>query len=229
MNKQHLAFAALILGASSAAAETFTFTKPANQRPDYSAHATGPSLEIDGTSYSFLPQARTERSSSQPSSSLPVPSIAVEAVGGAVAPTSSSSSNEFLPQAVTSNSDEYLGSRGRYDIYLSAAPEVQSNSVGSSGNTGCGYCQVVVNARTGELALFTNEVLVNLDTNTREFAEQLAADNGARLKYYMGRMALAVLEAPDAQSALDLTASLSAHPQVRKAKNSVVERDYQPQ
>ena len=229
MNKQQLAFAALILGASSAAAETFTFTKPVNSRPDYSAHATGPSLEIDGTSYSFLPQARTERSSSQPSSRLPVPSIAVEAVGGAVAPTSSSSSNEFLPQAVTSNSDEYLGSRGRYDIYLSAAPEVQSNSVGSSGNTGCGYCQVVVNARTGELALFTNEVLVNLDTNTREFAEQLAADNGARLKYYMGRMALAVLEAPDAQSALDLAASLATHPQVSKARNSVVERDYQPQ
>ena len=226
MNKA-LAFAALILGASSAAAETFTFTKPVNSRPDYSAHATGPSLEIDGTSYSFLPQARTERSSSQPSSSLPVPSIALEAVGGAVAPTSSN--NEFLPQAVTSNSDEYLGSRGRYDIYLSAAPEVQSNSVGSSGNTGCGYCQVVVNARTGELALFTNEVLVNLDTNTREFAEQLAADNGARLKYYMGRMALAVLEAPDAQSALDLAASLATHPQVSKARNSVVERDYQPQ
>ena len=228
MNKQ-LALAALIIGASSVAAETFTFTKPTSSRPDYSAHATGPSLEIDGTSYSFLPQARTERSSSQPSSRLPVPSIAVEAVGGAVAPTSSSSSNEFLPQAVTSNSDEYLGSRGRYDIYLSAAPEVQSNSVGSSGNTGCGYCQVVVNARTGELALFTNEVLVNLDTNTREFAEQLAADNGARLKYYMGRMALAVLEAPDAQSALDLAASLATHPQVSKARNSVVERDYQPQ
>ena len=228
MNKP-LAFAALIIAASSVAAETFTFTKPVNSRPDYSAHATGPSLEIDGTSYSFLPQARTERSSSQPSSRLPVPSIAVEAVGGAVAPTSSSSSNEFLPQAVTSNSDEYLGSRGRYDIYLSAAPEVQSNSVGSSGNTGCGYCQVVVNARTGELALFTNEVLVNLDTNTREFAEQLAADNGARLKYYMGRMALAVLEAPDAQSALNLAASLATHPQVSKARNSVVEHDYQPQ
>ena len=228
MNKP-LAFAALIIAASSVTAETFTFTKPVNSRPDYSAHATGPSLEIDGTSYSFLPQARTERSSSQPSSRLPVPSIAVEAVGGAVAPTSSSSSNEFLPQAVTSNSDEYLGSRGRYDIYLSAAPEVQSNSVGSSGNTGCGYCQVVVNARTGELALFTNEVLVNLDTNTREFAEQLAADNGARLKYYMGRMALAVLEAPDAQSALDLAASLATHPQVSKARNSVVEHDYQPQ
>ena len=228
MNKP-LAFAALIIAASSVAAETFTFTKPVNQRPDYSAHATGPSLEIDGTSYSFLPQARTERSSSQPSSRLPVPSIAVEAVGGAVAPTSSSSSNEFLPQAVTSNSDEYLGSRGRYDIYLSAAPEVQSNSVGSSGNTGCGYCQVVVNARTGELALFTNEVLVNLDTNTREFAEQLAADNGARLKYYMGRMALAVLEAPDAQSALNLATSLATHPQVSKARNSVVEHDYQPQ
>ena len=228
MNKA-LALAALIIAASSVTAETFTFTKPVNSRPDYSAHATGPSLEIDGTSYSFLPQARTERSSSQPSSRLPVPSIAVEAVGGAVAPTSSSSSNEFLPQAVTSNSDEYLGSRGRYDIYLSAAPEVQSNSVGSSGNTGCGYCQVVVNARTGELALFTNEVLVNLDTNTREFAEQLAADNGARLKYYMGRMALAVLEAPDAQSALDLAASLATHPQVSKARNSVVEHDYQPQ
>ena len=226
MNKA-LALAVLILAATSGAAETFTFTKPTSSRPDYSAHATGPSLEIDGTSYSFLPQARTERSSSQPK--LPVPSIAVEAVGGAVAPTSSSSSNEFLPQAVTSNSDEYLGSRGRYDIYLSAAPEVQSNSVGSSGNTGCGYCQVVVNARTGELALFTNEVLVNLDTNTREFAEQLAADNGARLKYYMGRMALAVLEAPDAQSALDLAASLSAHPQVRKARNSVVEHEHQPQ
>ena len=226
MNKA-LALAALILAATSGAAETFTFTKPTSSRPDYSAHATGPSLEIDGTSYSFLPQARTERSSSQPK--LPVPSIAVEAVGGAVAPTSSSTSNEFLPQAVTSNSDEYLGSRGRYDIYISAAPEVQSNSVGGSSNTGCGYCQVVVNARTGELALFTNEVLVNLDTNTREFAEQLAADNGARLKYYMGRMALAVLEAPDAASALTLATSLSAHPQVRKARNSVVEHEHQPQ
>ena len=228
MNKQHLAFAALILGASSAAAETFTFTKPANQRPDYSAHATGPSLEIDGTSYSFLPQARTERSSQQQAVKLPVPSIAIEGAGVVVAPTDSG--NEFLPQAVTSGGDEYLGSRGRYDIYLSAAPEVQSNNLGAAAAaTDCGYCQVVVNARTGELALFTNEVLANLATNTKAFAEQLAADNGVRLKYYMGRMALAVFEAPDAQSALELAPSLAAHPQVSKASNSVVEHDYQPQ
>ena len=224
MNKQ-LAVAAFIIGASSVAAETFI--KPVNSRPDYSAHATGPSLEIDGNSYSFLPQARAERSRQQQTVKLPVPSISLEAVGGAVAPTSSN--NEFLPQAVTSNADEYLGSRGRYDIYLSAAPEVQSNSVGAATDTSCGYCQVVVNARTGELALFTNEVLVNLATNTQAFAEQLATDNGMRLKYYMGRIALAVFEAPDAQSALELAPSLAAHPQVSKASNSVVEHDYQPQ
>ena len=221
MNKQ-LALAALIIGASSVAAETFTFVKPVNQRPDYSAHATGPSLQIDGTSYSFLPQARAERTNRPQSSSLPAPSITLEGAPPTVV-------NEFQPEAVTNNGDQFLGSKGRYDIYLSAAPQVTANSVGSANSADCGYCQVVVSARTGDLALFTNELVVNLDTNSRQFAEQLADDNGLRLKYYMRRMALAVFEAPDAQSALELAPTLAAHPEVSKASNSVVEHEYLPQ
>ena len=222
MNKQ-LVLTVLIVSTSSVIAETFT--KPVNQRPDYSAHATGPSLQIDGNNYIFLPQARAERSSKTAESRPSIPSIAVEGLGG-LAP---SSNNEFLPQAVSSsNGDEYLGSRGRHDIYLSAAPGVQSNSVGAA-EPSCGYCQVVINNRTGELALFTNEVLVNLENNTRQFAEQLAADNNVRLKYYMGRIALAVFEAPDAERALELATVFATHPQVTKASNSVVEHDYQPQ
>ena len=221
MNKQ-LALAALIICASSVAAETFTFTKPVNQRPDYSAHATGPSLQIDGTSYSFLPQARAERTKRSQSSSLPAPSITLEGAPPTVV-------NEFQPEAVTNNGDQFLGSKGRYDIYLSATPQVTANSVGSANSADCGYCQVVVSARTGDLALFTNELVVNLETNSRQFAEQLANDNGLRLKYYMRRMALAVFEAPDAQSALELAPTLAAHPEVSKASNSVVEHEYLPQ
>ena len=216
-----LALAALIIGVSSLSAETFT--KPSNQRPDYSAYATGPSLQIDGISYSFLPQARAERSSRAQTSRLPVPKITLE---GANQPTVV---NEFQPEAVSSNGDQLLASKGRYDIYLSVAPQVTANSVGSANSADCGYCQVVVSARTGGLALFTNELVVNLDTNSRQFAEQLADANGLRLKYYMGRMALAVFEAPDAQSALQLAPTLAAHPEVSKASNSVVEHEYHPQ
>ena len=215
-----LALAALIIGVSSLSAETFT--KPSNQRPDYSAYATGPSLQIDGISYSFLPQARAERSSRAQTSRLPVPKITLEGAP----PTAV---NEFQPEAVTSNGDQLLASKGRYDIYLSAAPQVTANSVGSANPADCGYCQVVVSARTGDLALFTNELVVNLDSNSRQFAEQLADANGLRLKYYMGRMALAVFEAPDAQSALQLAPTLAAHPEVSKASNSVVEHEYHPQ
>ena len=215
-----LALAALIIGVSSLSAETFT--KPSNQRPDYSAYATGPSLQIDGISYSFLPQARAERSSRAQTSRLPVPKITLEGAP----PTAV---NEFQPEAVTSNGDQLLASKGRYDIYLSAAPQVTANSVGSANSADCGYCQVVVSARTGDLALFTNELVVNLATNSRQFAEQLADANGLRLKYYMGRMALAVFEAPDAQSALQLAPTLAAHPEVSKASNSVVEHEYHPQ
>ena len=217
-----IALAALIVGASSLSAETFI--KPNSQRPDYSVYATGPSLQIDGVSYSFLPQARAERSNRSQSSRPPIPSITLAGELQAVV-------NEFQPEAVVSNSngDQFLASKGRYDIYLSAAPLVAANSASSTSLTDCGYCQVVVSARTGALALFTNEVMVRLSNNSPQFAEQLATDNGLRLKYYMGRMALAVFEAPDAQSALELVPILGTHPEVTKVSNSVVEHEYHPQ
>ena len=221
MSKE-LALAALIIGASSLSAETFI--KPSSQRPDYSPYATGPSLQIDGVSYSFLPQARAERSSRSQNSRLPVPSLSLKGESPAVV-------NEFQPEAVVNNSngDQFLASKGRYDIYLSSAPLLAANSAGSTNPANCGYCQVVVSAHTGALALFTNEILAHLENNSQQFAEQLATDNGLRLKYYMGRMALAVFEAPDAQSALELAPALAAHPEVTKASNSVVEHEYIPQ
>ena len=70
---------------------------------------------------------------------------------------------------------------------------------------------------------------VRLAENSREAAEQLAQDYGLSLKYYMGRIGLAVFSAPSLANALDIQPLIAQDDGVRRAQHSIVSQTYQPQ
>ena len=206
-----------LLAISWAQADSFNKARSSNERSDYSNHATGPTISVEGRQYQFLPQARSELSSRSVSTSR-LPGLTDDDGTPAFAPTSSQGSGQ------------YLASKGRYDVYL----EDQSSFLTlaakeASDGADCGFCQVLYDSASGELALLTADISVRLAENSREAAEQLAQDYGLSLKYYMGRIGLAVFSAPSLSSALDVQLLMAQDDGVRRARHSIVSQTYQPQ
>ena len=206
-----------LLAISWAQADSFNKARSSNERSDYSNHATGPTISVEGRQYQFLPQARSELSSRSVSTSR-LPGLTDDDGTPAFAPTSSQGSGQ------------YLASKGRYDVYL----EDQSSFLTlaakeASDGADCGFCQVLYDSASGELALFTADISVRLADNSREAAEQLAQDYGLSLKYYMGRIGLAVFSAPSLSGALDIQPLMAQDTGVRRVRHSIVSKTYQPQ
>ena len=191
-------------------------------KSNYSNHVTGPTISVEGRQYQFLPEARSELSS-RSVSTIQLPSLTDDGL------TSDDGTQAFAPNS-KQGTGKYLASKGRYDIYLEEQGNVNTFAADqASGVAGCGFCQVLHDNESGELALFTADISVRLVDNTREAAEQLAQDYGLSLKYYMGRMALAVYSAPDLASALEMKPLVEQDDGVRRARHSIVTQVYQPQ
>ena len=201
-------------------AETFTKTRPA-AKPDYSAYADGPTISVEGRQFQFLPQARSELSSRSSSSTLRPPAL--------VSGNSTSDATPSYAPSSSQGSGEYLASKGRYDIYLENNALSAQASSADVGSDSCGYCQVLYNPDSGQLALFTNDISVHLQSNDRATAERLAQEHGLSLKYYMQRIGLAVYTAASAEAALAMKAQLEADADVNRVRYSIVEREYRAQ
>ena len=202
-------------------AETFTKTRP-EAKPDYSTYADGPTISVEGRQFQFLPQARSELSSRSSSSTLRPPAL-VSGNG-----TSDASTPSYAPSS-SQGSGEYLASKGRYDIYLENNALSAQASSADVGTNSCGYCQVLYNPDSGQLALFTNDISVRLQSNDRSTAERLAQEHGLSLKYYMQRISLAVYTAASAEDALAMKAQLEADADVNRVRYSIVEHEYRAQ
>ena len=201
-------------------AETFTKTRPA-AKPDYSAYADGPTISVEGRQFQFLPQARSELSSRSSSSTLRPPAL----VSG---DETSDATPSYAPSS-SQGSGEYLASKGRYDIYLENNTLSAQASSADVDTDSCGYCQVLYNPDSGQLALFTNDISVRLQSNDRATAERLAQEHGLSLKYYMQRISLAVYTAASAEDALAMKAQLEADADVNRVRYSIVEHEYRAQ
>ncbi len=190
-------------------------------KSNYSDHATGPTISVEGRQYQFLPEARSELSS-RSVSTIQLPNLTYDGL-------TDDGAQAFAPNS-KQGTGKYLASKGRYDIYLEEQGNVTTFAADqASGVAGCGFCQVLHDNESGELTLFTADISVRLVDNTREAAEQLAQDYGLNLKYYMGRMALAVYSAPNLASALELKPLVEQDVGVRRARHSIVTQIYQPQ
>ena len=204
-------------------AETFTKTRP-EAKPDYSAYADGPTISVEGRQFQFLPQARSELSSRSSSSTLRPPALI--SVNGTS--DNSSTTPSYAPSS-SQGTGEYLTSKGRYDIYL----ETNALSAQASGadvdTDSCGYCQVLYNPDNGQLALFTNDISVRLQSNDRATAERLAQEYGLSLKYYMQRIGMAVYTAESAEVALNMKTQLESEADISRVRHSIVEHEYEPQ
>ena len=199
-----------------------TFTKPqSTAKPDYSAYADGPTISVEGRQFQFLPQARSELSSRSSSSTLRPPAL--------VSGNSTSDATPSYAPSSSQGSGEYLASKGRYDIYLENNALSAQASSADVGSDSCGYCQVLYNPDSGQLALFTNDISVHLQSNDRATAERLAQEHGLSLKYYMQRIGLAVYTAASAEAALAMKAQLEADADVNRVRYSIVEREYRAQ
>ena len=201
-------------------AETFTKTRPA-AKPDYSAYADGPTISVEGRQFQFLPQARSELSSRSSSSTLRPPAL--------VSGNGTSDATPSYAPSSSQGSGEYLASKGRYDIYLETNALSAQASSADVDTDSCGYCQVLYNPDSGQLALFTNDISVRLQSNDRATAERLAQEHGLSLKYYMQRISLAVYTAASAEAALAMKAQLEADADVNRVRYSIVEREYRAQ
>ena len=201
-------------------AETFTKTRPA-AKPDYSAYADGPTISVEGRQFQFLPQARSELSSRSSSSTLRPPAL--------VSGNSTSDATPSYAPSSSQGSGEYLASKGRYDIYLENNTLSAQASSADVDTDSCGYCQVLYNPDSGQLALFTNDISVRLQSNDRATAERLAQEHGLSLKYYMQRIGLAVYTAASAEEALTTKEQLEADADVNRVRYSIVEREYRAQ
>ena len=199
-----------------------TFTKPqSTAKPDYSAYADGPTISVEGRQFQFLPQARSELSSRSSSSTLRPPAL--------VSGNSTSDATPSYAPSSSQGSGEYLASKGRYDIYLENNTLSAQASSADVDTDSCGYCQVLYNPDSGQLALFTNDISVRLQSNDRATAERLAQEHGLSLKYYMQRIGLAVYTAASAEAALAMKAQLEADADVNRVGYSIVEREYRAQ
>ena len=201
-------------------AETFTKARP-EAKPDYSAYADGPIISVEDRQFQFLPQARSELSSRSSSSTLRPPALI--SVNGASDDASTTPS--YAPSS-SQGSGEYLASKGRYDIYLETNALNAQASGADVDTDSCGYCQVLYNPDSGQLALFTNDISVRLQSNDQATAERLAQEHGLSLKYYMQRIGLAVYTAASAEAALAMKTQLEADADVNRADYSIVEREY---
>ena len=210
-----LALSLGLLAASWAQSDFLNKPRGDAEQTGYSNHATGPTISFEGRQYSFLPQARSELSSRSVSAVRP-PALTTDSAP-AFAPTSNQGTGE------------YLASKGRYDIYLEESGSFAALAAEQAdGGAGCGFCQVLYDDESGELAFFTADISVRLQENSQEAAEQLAQDYGLSLKYYMGRIGLAVYTAPSLASALELQPQLQQDSGVSRARHSIVSRIYQP-
>ena len=203
-------------------AETFTKTRP-EAKPDYSTYADGPTISVEGRQFQFLPQARSELSSRSSSSTLRPPALI--SVNGA---SDDASTPNYAPSS-SQGSGEYLASKGRYDIYLETNALSAQASSADIDTDSCGYCQVLYNPDNGQLALFTNDISVRLQSNDRATAERLAQEYGLSLKYYMQRIGMAVYTAESAEIALNMKAQLESEADISRVRHSIVEHEYQPQ
>ena len=207
-----------LLAASWAQSDFFNKVRNSTEQSNYSDHATGPTISVEGRQYQFLPEARSELSS-RSVSAVRLPSLTDNNASAAATLTPTSSQG----------SGQYLASKGRYDIYLEdKSGFLALRAQQASGGADCGFCQVLHDNESGELAFFTADISVRLVENSREAAEQLAQDYGLSLKYYMGRMALAVYSAPDLAGALELKPMIEQDDGVRRARHSIVTQTYQP-
>ena len=198
-------------------ADSFDKARGSTKGSDYSNHATGPTISVEGRQYQFLPQARSELSS-RSVSTIRLPSFTGDDSTPALEPTS------------RQGSGQYLASKGRYDIYLENQGSFLALAAEeASDGADCGFCQVLYDNASGELALFTADISVRLAENSREAAEQLAQDYGLSLKYYMGRIGLAVFSAPSLANALDVQPLIAQDAGVRRARHSIVSQTYEPQ
>ena len=207
-----------LLATNWAQADFFNKAHSSNERSDYSNHSTGPTISVEGRQYQFLPQARSELSSRSVSTTIRLPGLTGDDSSPALEPTS------------RQGSGKYLASKGSYDIYLEDQGSFLTlTAKEDSGDADCGFCQVLYDNASGELALFTADISVRLAENSREAAEQLAQDYGLSLKYYMGRIGLAVFSAPSLANALDIQPVIAQDAGVRRARHSIVTQTYRPQ